>query len=112
MIFLAAWPFPSRSLIPDWMSREKASAVSIQRKEHSPLNSFGPEYGTELFKIRRLSCVRFPFKKHRNREKETERPAQDQQYEQVPIRLRGNRKRRPVGNEKAKKTIRESGDAG
>src|SRR5262245_387895 len=102
------------------MSRENCERCQHSKKEHglvaerttSPLNRFRPKYRSKLFKIRRLLCAHFPFKKCRNRQKETKRPAQDQQYEQVAKGLRGNRKRRPVGNEKAKKTIRKPGDAG
>ena len=60
-----------------------------------------------LFKNRRPPRAHLAFKQCRNRQKEPERPAQDQQYEQIAIRLRGNRERCQVRHEKTEKTIRK-----
>jgi hypothetical protein len=53
--------------------------------------------------------MHLPLNQYRNSEQETERPAQDQQYKQVSIRLRGNRKPCHVGHEKSHKTKGKSG---
>jgi hypothetical protein len=67
-------------------------------------NVLGRNHRGRLFKNRQLSGAHFPFNQYRNSQKETERPAQYQQYEQVAIRLRGNREPCDVGHEKAEKT--------
>src|SRR5215813_4476047 len=68
-----------------------------------PLNSLLECWG-KLAKARHLSSAHLPFNQYRNSEEETDRPAQDQRYEQIAKRLRSNGEPRQIGHEKAKKT--------
>src|SRR5262245_32997028 len=84
--------------------------MSCQNCKHKPISNPGtnytlrPEYRGRLFKNRQLSGAHLSFNQDRNSQKESERPAQDQQYEKVAISLRGDRERCHVGNKKTSKT--------
>src|SRR6266436_10047662 len=84
--------------------------MSCQNCKHKPISNLAanynlrPEFRGRLFKNRQLSGAHLPFNQHRNSQKESERPAQDQKYEKVAISLRGDRERCQVGNKKTKKT--------
>src|SRR5262245_29792279 len=84
--------------------------MSCQNCKHKPISNPGanytlrPKYRGRLFKNRQLLGAHLPFNQLRNSQKESERPAQDQQYEKVAISLRGDREPCQVGNKKTKKT--------
>src|SRR5262249_10678582 len=67
------------------------------------LSNLRPQCGKILLNKRRLVFAQLAFEQYWNRQKETERPAQDQQYKQIAISLRGNREPRHVGHEKTEK---------